>query len=80
MSGTLDLTLNIWRQAGPEQAGGFAKYPLSGISEHMSFLEMLDILNENVEQVKLVTPGFRERKGESRLMDFRLVGVTRIDP
>ena len=49
MSGdTLTLTLRIWRQNGPNEAGGFREYQLSGVSTHMSFLEMLDVLNEQL--------------------------------
>lgn len=49
MSGdVLNLTLRIWRQAGPEDRGGFRDYKLSGVSTHMSFLEMLDVLNEQL--------------------------------
>ncbi len=44
----LDLTLRIWRQAGSNAKGGFKNYKLHGISTHMSFLEMLDVLNEQL--------------------------------
>ncbi len=39
------LTLKIWRQAGPTEAGKFVEYPVDHVSEEMSFLEMLDVLN-----------------------------------
>jgi succinate dehydrogenase / fumarate reductase iron-sulfur subunit len=42
------LTLRIWRQPGPENAGRMAEYRLDGVSEDMSFLEMLDVLNEDL--------------------------------
>lgn len=48
MSGMLDLTLKIWRQDGPKDRGQFKTYQLKGISTEMSFLEMLDILNEQL--------------------------------
>lgn len=48
MSSTMDITLRIWRQAGPDAPGGFETYPVEGISEHMSFLEVLDTLNERL--------------------------------
>ena len=48
MSATLDLTLKIWRQDGPRDHGQFKTYQLKGISTEMSFLEMLDILNEQL--------------------------------
>jgi succinate dehydrogenase / fumarate reductase iron-sulfur subunit len=48
MSDTLNLTLQIWRQPDAESRGGFKTYQLGGISTHMSFLEMLDVLNEQL--------------------------------
>ncbi len=45
---TLNLTLRVWRQDGPEDNGGFRDYKLNGVSTHMSFLEMLDVLNEQL--------------------------------
>lgn len=44
----MDLTLRIWRQDGPQAPGGFVTYELSGVSEDASFLEMLDLLNEQL--------------------------------
>jgi succinate dehydrogenase / fumarate reductase iron-sulfur subunit len=44
----MDLTLKIWRQNGPQDKGGMVEYKLTDISEHMSFLEMLDVLNEDL--------------------------------
>lgn len=44
----MDLTLIIWRQKDANAKGKFETYPLSGISSHCSFLEMLDILNEQL--------------------------------
>jgi succinate dehydrogenase / fumarate reductase iron-sulfur subunit len=44
----LDLTLRIWRQPSSNAKGGFKNYKLQGISTHMSFLEMLDVLNEQL--------------------------------
>ena len=45
MSGTINLTLKIWRQPGADQPGRFKTYEVRDISPHMSFLEMLDVLN-----------------------------------
>jgi len=42
------VELHIWRQAGPREKGRFVTYPLDGVSEHMSFLEMLDHLNQQL--------------------------------
>ena len=45
----MNLTLHIWRQKDPESKGHFEKHEMSDVSEHMSFLEMLDVLNERLE-------------------------------
>jgi succinate dehydrogenase / fumarate reductase, iron-sulfur subunit len=42
------LTLQIWRQDGPDAAGEMKTYELDDISADMSFLEMLDVLNEQL--------------------------------
>ncbi len=47
-SESLNLTLRIWRQNGPDATGDFRDYKLNGVSTHMSFLEMLDVLNEQL--------------------------------
>jgi succinate dehydrogenase / fumarate reductase iron-sulfur subunit len=39
------LTLHVWRQAGPAAPGRFERYEMPDADEHMSFLEMLDVLN-----------------------------------
>ncbi len=44
----LNLTLKVWRQKDRNDTGGFQTYPLKGISTEMSFLEMLDVLNEEL--------------------------------
>jgi succinate dehydrogenase / fumarate reductase iron-sulfur subunit len=43
-----NLTLKIWRQAGPDDAGRFEAYKIASISDEASFLEMLDVLNEQL--------------------------------
>jgi succinate dehydrogenase / fumarate reductase iron-sulfur subunit len=43
----MNLTLEIWRQEGPSSKGRFEKYQVEA-NEHMSFLEMLDVLNEDL--------------------------------
>jgi succinate dehydrogenase / fumarate reductase iron-sulfur subunit len=48
-SGKLNLTLKVWRQAGPNAKGEFVTYQVKNISPDASFLEMLDILNEELE-------------------------------
>ena len=44
----MKLTLRVWRQAGPNVAGRLERYEASDISPDMSFLEMLDVVNENL--------------------------------
>lgn len=48
-SAKLNLTLKVWRQAGPDAKGDFVTYHVQNISPDASFLEMLDILNEELE-------------------------------
>ena len=48
MEKTINITLRIWRQRGPKEKGAFKEYALSNISVDSSFLEMLDILNEQL--------------------------------
>ncbi len=45
------LTLKIWRQKNNQSKGGFEKYQVEA-NEHMSFLEMLDVLNEQLVKEK----------------------------
>ncbi|MBW1791995.1 MAG: succinate dehydrogenase/fumarate reductase iron-sulfur subunit [Deltaproteobacteria bacterium] len=44
----IDLTLKVWRQQGPDTPGNLQTYTLKDISTDMSFLEMLDVLNEQL--------------------------------
>lgn len=44
----MNLKLLIWRQANALEKGSFAEYALNGVSPDMSFLEMLDVLNEQI--------------------------------
>jgi succinate dehydrogenase / fumarate reductase iron-sulfur subunit len=50
--GTLHITLNVWRQAGPDEPGRMVTYDVPDLNADMSFLEMLDVLND-----RLVTEG-----------------------
>jgi len=45
---TINLTLKIWRQKGPDAKGGLETYDARDISTDMSFLEMLDVVNEQL--------------------------------
>ncbi len=42
------LVLHVWRQAGPAATGGFERYEMPDCSPDMSFLELLDVLNEQL--------------------------------
>jgi len=44
----MKLNLKIWRQAGPNAQGKMVDYQIDGVESDMSFLEMLDLLNENL--------------------------------
>jgi succinate dehydrogenase / fumarate reductase iron-sulfur subunit len=45
---TFNVTLRVWRQPGPGQAGRFVDYPARGVNPDMSFLEMLDVVNDEL--------------------------------
>jgi len=45
---SMNLTLRIWRQANPGTPGRLVEYAAQGISPDMSFLEMLDVVNEQL--------------------------------
>jgi succinate dehydrogenase / fumarate reductase iron-sulfur subunit len=45
---TIDLTLHVWRQPGADLPGRMETLPAPGISTEMSFLEMLDVVNERL--------------------------------
>lgn len=44
----MDLTLHVWRQKGPKDKGYLATYKATDVSADMSFLEMLDVVNEGL--------------------------------
>ncbi|MDR0791748.1 MAG: succinate dehydrogenase/fumarate reductase iron-sulfur subunit [Chitinophagaceae bacterium] len=46
----MKLSLKIWRQDSADAKGAMTDYALDGVSENMSFLEMLDLLNETLVQ------------------------------
>ena len=48
MSKSINLTLKVWRQQGPDQKGRLETYRAQNISTDMSFLEMLDVINEQL--------------------------------
>src|SRR6478735_6035532 len=50
MSTTIHITLKVWRQATPQDAGALETIDVPGISIDMSFLEMLDIVNDRLTE------------------------------
>ena len=52
----MKFTLHIWRQENARAKGHFETYPLEGISPDCSFLEMLDILNEQLINDRIAHP------------------------
>jgi len=44
----MNLTLKVWRQKNSREKGSFETYPVKNISSEMSFLEMFDVLNEEL--------------------------------
>jgi succinate dehydrogenase / fumarate reductase iron-sulfur subunit len=48
MSETINLKLRIWRQRNASDKGRFEIYDMPGVSTHMSFLEMMDVLNDRL--------------------------------
>ncbi|HSQ60195.1 MAG TPA: succinate dehydrogenase/fumarate reductase iron-sulfur subunit [Acidobacteriota bacterium] len=44
----MNLTLHVWRQKNANEPGRFVTYPANGVSPDMSFLEMLDVVNEGL--------------------------------
>ncbi|MEY4727564.1 MAG: hypothetical protein RLZZ390_88, partial [Bacteroidota bacterium] len=45
---TMNLTLKVWRQKNTNAQGAFETYQVNDISSEMSFLEMIDVLNERL--------------------------------
>lgn len=50
MSKNLSFTVRVWRQDGPDKPGRLENYPIKDITPDMSFLEMLDVLNDQLVQ------------------------------
>jgi succinate dehydrogenase / fumarate reductase iron-sulfur subunit len=46
----MNVTLHVWRQHGPEERGRFERYQATDISADMSFLELLDVVNERLTE------------------------------
>ena len=54
----MNLTLKIWRQKSNTDKGSLETYPISDVSEDMSFLEMLDVLNEELIEKEIEPVAF----------------------
>jgi succinate dehydrogenase / fumarate reductase iron-sulfur subunit len=48
MARLMNLVLNVWRQKSANEPGAFVRYEAKAINDHMSFLEMLDVVNEEL--------------------------------
>src|SRR5688572_2959696 len=48
LSSTMRITLKVWRQEASDRPGRMETYRLDDVSPHMSFLEMLDVLNDRL--------------------------------
>jgi len=44
----MQITVKVWRQKGPNTKGDFETYKVKGVDEDMSFLEMMDVLNQQL--------------------------------
>ena len=48
MENSINITLKVWRQRGPKEKGAFENYELKNVYTDSSFLEMMDMLNEQL--------------------------------
>ena len=48
MSHVDNITLKVWRQSGPNDQGHFETYKVESVTDEASFLELLDVVNENL--------------------------------
>ncbi len=78
MSATaMTLTLRVWRQDSPAAPGKFVTYEAAGISPDMSFLEMLDVVNEELSEKGQVPIAFDHdcREGICGMCGMMINGV-----
>jgi 2Fe-2S iron-sulfur cluster binding domain len=73
----MNLTLRIWRQQNADARGDFVNYQVGDITPDMSFLEMLDALNEDLLQLELPPVAFEHdcREGIRGSCGFLINGV-----
>jgi len=58
MDKTINVTLKVWRQVGPKAKGKFETYKVDNVSTDSSFLEMMDVLNEELISERKVPIAF----------------------
>ena len=68
----MHLTLKVWRQKNAADAGRFVTYEARDVSEHMSFLEMLDVVNEDLIRARRRADRLRQRLPRGHLRHVRL--------
>jgi succinate dehydrogenase / fumarate reductase iron-sulfur subunit len=73
----MNLTLKVWRQPDTKSAGKFVTYQVQGVTPDMSFLEMLDLLNENIQAKGEAPVAFDHdcREGICGMCGFLINGV-----
>lgn len=73
----MNLTLKVWRQQDTKSAGKFVTYKVQGVTPDMSFLEMLDLLNENLQAKGEAPVAFEHdcREGICGMCGFLINGV-----
>jgi succinate dehydrogenase / fumarate reductase iron-sulfur subunit len=73
----MNLTLKVWRQQDGKSAGKFVTYQVPGVTPDMSFLEMLDLLNENIQAKGEAPVAFDHdcREGICGMCGFLINGV-----
>jgi succinate dehydrogenase / fumarate reductase iron-sulfur subunit len=73
----MNLTLKVWRQQDGKSAGKFVTYQVQGVTPDMSFLEMLDLLNENIQAKGEAPVAFDHdcREGICGMCGFLINGV-----
>src|ERR1017187_4036118 len=73
----MNLTLKVWRQQETKSAGKFVTYQVQGVTPDMSFLEMMDLLNENLQTQGEAPVAFDHdcREGICGMCGFLINGV-----
>jgi succinate dehydrogenase / fumarate reductase iron-sulfur subunit len=73
----MNLTLHVWRQAGPDVPGKMVEYPARDIKPDMSFLEMLDVVNEGLTERREIPIAFDSdcREGICGMCSLMINGI-----